>query len=399
MKGHVESASRLQRPRTLAPSAARPREPRSLDGAAGLVGCMIAATLAVAAVGRIGVAGVALLVGCKLAAIAALGAARGVRCNATAANRAALTEAVTLGALVAFVAGLALGHLVLMPSLMVLLDWLASLGVVAITRRVVVLGRRSTEGPTVGMTVSPDLDLDLDPEPEPDVVAAFRGRVVMVTLPPGECDASGLLERISAMKPARWIVAGGDPDALDRLGPAVSRLAVDASPSTLREAFAAHRPHVLIHAYEPAVGGEPARAIATRRLVSAALGAGVSSVVLISRRGGAAEPSLSERILRVLAGLTRSRLIRVRLRDGVSLADPATARRLLRIAAKGRDDTLVKLGPAVGSCEEVVGGRGDAAELWQELDRIEGEHVSSRILVATSSHQEPSTHTPPPIPE
>ena len=369
MNGHVESASRLRRSRALAPPAARPREPRSLGGAAGLVGCMIAATLAVAALGRIGVAGVALLVGCKLAAIAALGAARGVRCGATAANRAALTEALTLGALVAFVAGLALGHLVLMPSLMVLLDWLASLGAVALARRVVVLHRRSTEGPTVKSTVA----LDPEPEPEPDVVAAFRGRVVMVTLPPGECDASGLLERISALKPARWIVAGGDPGALDRLGPAVSRLAVDASPSTLREAFAAHRPHVLIHAYEPAVGGEPARAIATRRLVSAALGAGVSSVVLISRRGGVADPSLSERILRVLAGLTRSRLIRVRLREGVSLADPATARRLLRIAAKGRDDTLVKFGPAVGSCEEVVGGRGDAAELWEELDRIEGE--------------------------
>ncbi len=374
MNGHVESASRLRRSRAPAPPAASPRDPRLLGEAAGLVGCMIGATLAVAALGRIGVAGVALLVACKLASIASLGAARGVGSGATAADRAALAEAVTLGALVAFVAGLALGQLVLMPSLMVLLDWLASLGAVVILRRasVFVPRLRAATGPTAAVIASPGLD----PEPEPDVVAAFRGRVVMVTLPPGECDASGLLGRIAALKPARWIVSGGDPDAIHRLGPAVSRLAVDASPSSLREAFAACRPHVLIHAYEPAVGGEPARAIATRRLVGAALGAGVSSVVLISRCAGGAEPSLSERILRVLAGLTRSRLIRVRFRDGVSLADPATARRVLRIAAKGRDGTLVKLGPAVGSCEEVVGGRGDAAELWQELDRIEGQRAS-----------------------
>ena len=274
----------------------------------------------------------------------------------------------TLGALVAFVASLAIGKLVPLPGSMVLLDWVASLGTLAAVRWV--LNRRAEKGVAAEIPHEPNADS----EPEPEVVATFRGRVVMVALPAGRPDASGLLGRIAALKPARWIVVGGDPDQVDRLGPCVSRLAAgaSASASVLREAFAAYRPSVLIDAYEPECGGEPVRALTTRRLVNAALGAGVASVVLISRGVEAASPpSLSERIMRVLSGLTRSRLIRVRLRDGASLADPATARRVLRVAAKGRDGSLVKLGPSVGSGEVVLGGRGDAAELWAELDRIE----------------------------
>jgi hypothetical protein len=369
MNGYIESGSRTRRPRRLAPSAADHREPRSLREAAGLAGCLVAPTLAVAALGRVGVAGVGLLVVCKLAAVAALGAGRGGRPDATAADRAALAEAVTLGALVAFVASLAIGNLVPMPRSMVLLDWVASLGTLAAVRRVI--DRRAAKGAAAEVRLDPDSDS----EPEPEVVATFRGRVVMVALPAGHLDTSGLLGRIAALKPARWIVVGGDPEQVDRLGPCVSRLAADASASALREAFAAYRPAVLIDAYEPEFGGESVRAITTRRLVNAALGAGVPSVVLISRGAdpgdAASSPSLSERIMRALAGLTRSRLIRVRFRDGISLADPATARRVLRIAAKGRDGSLVKLGPSVGSCEEVLGGRGDAAELWAELNQIE----------------------------
>ncbi len=364
MNRNLESASRSRKPHNLertgrkptirsgGPSAGRWRSAASIMALVGVP------TAAVSLIGRTSPGGLFLVLACKLAAIAAMGATRGQRPNATRSERFVLVEAITLGALVAFVTGLALGRIGAMPRSLLLLDWLVTLATIELARRVG--GRRKS----IEMDIRSRREPEPEPEPLPEVAAAIRDCVVMLVLPGGPI-ATGLIDRIEALRPAGWIISGGDPRRIDRLRWGVVRL--DANLSGLREVFARNRPDIVIQILDPKVEDLVGRAALTRKLVNEALRAGVASLVLVANEDGRKEGTiLSERILGALSGLTRSRLLRIRLGNGVE--EGTAARRILRIAAKGRDGTIITLGKTGGSCVEELGGRGDAERLWAELD-------------------------------
>ena len=179
-----------------------------------------------------------------------------------------------------------------------------------------------------------------------------------------------LVRRLRETGPAALLIAGGDRRVRGRsASPVIATVANLTDAASVGSLFASNRPDVVFLAHGPEDEGRSV-AIGTRRLVAAALRAGVECFVLIGPDGVSEGHRLAERVVRASPGLTRSRLIRVRIGEGISPAEAAT--RLLRIAAKGRDGAVVTLGRSGGMrVEGPVCASRDAEGLWAELDRIE----------------------------
>lgn len=271
-----------------------------------------------------GLAGVALAVGFKLTAVAAMGAWGGWRRGSTPEERSSLREAVTFGALLTFVSGLALGRFVSVSRLALLLDWGTALTVVlAVQIRTSRAGIRRVA--------------------DPWLAAAVRDRIVVAILPSGRRYAE--IERgIRIAQPARLFVGRPREDLrwIRDLRPAIVLMLDDRR--------------------------DPPCAGLTRQMANQALRDGVEAFILITL-GKVEEPATySERIVRALAGLTRSRLIRVRMETGP--IDARAARLVFRVLIEGADGSLYPQGmPEI---------QDDAALLWAELDGLESRAPASR---------------------
>lgn len=303
------------------------------------------------------VIGLAILVLCKFVAFVAMTAGRDRKGESIKSRRLMLTEAVTLGVLVAFVVNESLGSKAFVPRGTLMVDWASTLGLVLVRLHLSSFGR-TRQNPVVAP--------EPEPEPLPEVRSAVRGRIVMLSLPVGK-SWNCLVDQIDALDPGGWIVSGGDPERTDRIAAALTR--VNLRHHGLRDVFAAGRPSVVFHVLDSHIDRDEARALITRRLAQESLRAGADCFVLVTPEGDPGIASvLSERIIGALSGLTRTRMVRVRLENGVD--GTAAARRILRLAAKGRDGSIVSLGKTGGSCVAGLARPAHSTELWAELDQI-----------------------------
>jgi hypothetical protein len=274
-------------------------------------------------------AGLSVLLVAKLAAIAAFGS---VKDAARESPRAILAEAVTLGSLFAFVAGLATGGSTSLPRAFLVLDWGLAMLALATFR----LPRRAE-----ARVQAPSRSSD-----DPAIAAAIRDRVVLLACG-DRSRQKALIEAIRSFGPRDFLI--------ESIG----------SRTSTRRLITSCRPDVIFHAPEPDEAPEGI-ALETRWLVNAALLGGTRAFALIVPDG---HYGLAERIVRALSGLTPSRLIRIRL--GLGVKPDEAARRVLRVAARGRDGSIVTLGRSGGVRVEDAIVDGGAQMLWEELDRIE----------------------------
>ncbi len=294
---------------------------RGLTDAAIGAGLVVGSTALVVLVARIGYVskiepiGVLVLASAKLLALVAMGAGEGWRGTSPRSTRHTMIEAVTMGALLAFVSTLALGKAAPLPRSLLVADWLATLAVVGLVQR-------TTRRP--GNLVVDDSE----------VLAAIHDRVVVAVWPGGR-SFHAMKKELDALRPSRLVVC------------------CDAG---IGAQFKELRPDVVLVADD----GGHASAMATRKLANAALGAGVECFTLVTTGRNSGSPSLSERIVHALAGLTRTRMVRIRA--GEKPIGPGEARRISRIVAKGQD----RLGYPVGEAQ----WEEDAATLWKELNLL-----------------------------
>ncbi|MDB5349017.1 MAG: hypothetical protein JWN86_264 [Planctomycetota bacterium] len=309
-------------------------------------------------------AGLGLLVVSKLFAGAAFGIGRGWRKEAASAQRAAFVEGVTLGSLLAFVASLALSKFVILPRSFVLIDWAVTLAVFASFKRSLArpdqhLARRSREN-------------------DPAVAAMIRDQRVLLT---GENrqHLQAMVQEIRAFGPDLLLVAGLDRSSLRRAGPMVrtiSRQAANAG--SAREIIAIHRPDVVFFVPGKAHSIRDV-ALGARQLAGQALRIGCGAFILVVPQRGSPGHRLAERVVQALSGISTTRLILVRVAEGVESSTAAV--QILKIAAKERDGTVVTIGRSGGLRYQYGRGQGnDANALWEELDAIEPENMVSSAL-------------------
>jgi hypothetical protein len=263
-----------------------------------------------------GLGGLALAAGFRLVAVASMGCWKGWRGTATSQERSALREAVVFGSLLAFVISLALGRFVSVSQLALLGDGVTTLAIVMVMQAVT----RRAHGH----------------EPRDSwLTEAFRNRIVLATLPSGWRYA-GLEHAIRALSPARLFIGrpGDNLQWIDDIRPTFV-LVVDDQ-------------------------GDRRRAALTRRLANQSLRLGVEALVLVSVMRIEQQATYSERIVRALAGLTSSRLIRIRVDAGAINAN--AARQILQTLALAENGLRYPL-----SSPEI---EDDAAILWAELDAV-----------------------------
>lgn len=320
-------SARFTRTRLVPEPSVTPRRPDARGGffaevaltAGLLVGAMVAAGCATAGIGLgfANVSGILLLMVAKFGAVLTLRASRGVVAPESASERSAAFEALTMGSLLAFVGSLALGGAVSLPRAFLVADWAATIAAVALVR----VRPRGQAGVC-----------------EPEVASAFRDRVFVV---------SHALRR-PARRLRRELISLGAREGCTLGGPTA-------------------RPDVVVRVL--GADAPSATALATRRLIREALGRRVGTFVLVTWGPFGPGLTLSEKIVEALAGLTRSRLIRIRVDPALPLAQ--ATRRILRLAARGRDGAAIHLGGSGGACETRMSQERDSAALWAALDRIQ----------------------------
>ncbi len=334
MKDRFPRAS-APRPRLRSPAPAMATAPRSLATPLAALG-LAAMSLGLVVLLHWGrglssptAAGLAILLIAKLAAIAAFGS---VRDASRESSRAILAEAVTLGSLFAFVAGLAAGSSTTLPRSFLVLDWGLAMLALATFRP---SGRTAARVPAASRSVD-----------DPAIACAIRDRIVLLACR-DRSSHKALIEAIHSFGPGEFFIES------------------IASRASTRTLISSCRPDVILLA--PDVGDKPEGvALDVRWLVNAALRGGTPAFALIVPDG---HHGLAERIIRALSGLTPSRLMRIRI--GLGVKPDEAARRVLRIAARGRDGSIVTLGRSVGvRVEDPIVDCG-AETLWEELDRIE----------------------------
>jgi hypothetical protein len=296
------------------------RESGPVFAVVAVVSLLVVLVAAIVFGGSAGSVGFALLVGCKLAAIVAMGSGRSWRLPETRADRVTLVESISVGILIAFVASLAIARFSPLSGIVLLADWLGTLALIAL------LCRLKQQARCVPTAV------------EPEVRSEFRGRTVMLKSLSGRPPLA-LRRSIASLEPKRVILAG-DAKTVDR-----------------------HQPEVVLVLDRAEPGRAKDEARATRSLLREALRHGVRSFVLVSFTPVGTKASLAERVTRTLAGLSPSRLIRVR--TGGKPIDAAMANRIVRIAARGQDGGVYRLDHGT---KVLDGPSGEAEALWAELD-------------------------------
>lgn len=262
---------------------------------------------------KIGAAGIAVLIVAKLAAVTALNAGDGWRGTEFQEEKSSLIEAATMGSLLAFVASLAFGNAAPLPRSVLLADWGATIGVF--------LGIRWF------IARNPSIQINTEPE----ILATFRDRTILANFPEGR-SFRALRTHLRSLEPKQLKVVHGEAiDQIKAIGPDVIFQADD---------------------------GSRASALATRALAIAALKGSVPCFVLVTSGVERGAPTMAEQVVRAFSGLTTTRMIRIRA--GRTSIDAGSARRIARIAAKGRDGTAY---PVTTSEPDF-----DAETLWKELD-------------------------------
>ena len=315
----------------------------------------------------VAVAGLACLLGgggtaAFLVVMTAKGLALGVaRRRVFTDDLASMAELTTLASALTFAASLAVPETWGLVSPVVMLDWAGSMAILAVYGR---LGERAAIAPA-----RPGTPID------PTAWGLVRDRVVLVSgsaLPV----VADLTERCREAGAKRVVVlvdrseASAFESACDHFE-VVMALGDAEDAEFVREVFATYRPSLVFLADGPSPAHpDGSMAIAARRLVNEALRTGAEAFLRIAPEWERADGRMADRVVRALASLAPTRLIRVRYAEW---AEPASVgRAALRAAACGRDGVFRALGHGGGLRYQFrEEPKATARSIWAVLDRLE----------------------------
>ena len=223
------------------------------------------------------------------------------------------------------------------------------------------------------------------PPIDPDVVSFLTGRTVVI-LGTDRGVLAAILPYLRTSQVARIVALCADEteeQAIFESGTDAENLVAirgnPHDPACVRTLMNTFRPSVVLM-----VDGDAPRtldgssALATRCVAVEALRAGVEVLIRVGRDQVSADDRLSDRVIRALAGLSRTRLIRLRV--PASRAEDHTAKTILRLAVAGgdgvflRQDSEGRITPVSLFVEE-----GDSQALWGKLDMLEGRGERERL--------------------